>query len=95
MSDHENPAPSRRKVLAKLGLAAGAAYMAPVMLSLSQAHASGYSGASGASRASAPSRWSGPSRSSGPSRPGGSSGGGNRLRRPRLTLQQWLARTFG
>ena len=92
MSDHENPAPSRRKVLAKLGLAAGAAYMVPVMLSLSQAHASGYSGASGASRASAPSRWSGPSRSSGPSRPGGSSGGGNR---PRLTLQQWMARTFG
>jgi hypothetical protein len=95
MSDHDNePTPSRRKVLAKLGLAAGAAYMAPVMLSLSQAHASGYSGASAAS---APSRSSGPSRASGPSRPGGSggsSGGGNRPRRPRLTLEQWMARTF-
>ena len=30
--------PNRRRVLAKLGLAAGAAYMAPAMLSLSHAH---------------------------------------------------------
>ena len=39
---------NRRKVLAKLGLAAGAAYMAPAMLSLSQARASGYSAPSAA-----------------------------------------------
>lgn len=35
---------SRRKVLARLGLAAAAAYAAPVALNLGQARASGYSG---------------------------------------------------
>lgn len=38
---------SRRTLLARLGLAAGVAYAAPVMLKLSEARASGFSGFSG------------------------------------------------
>jgi hypothetical protein len=81
---------SRRKVLAKLGLAAGVTYMAPVMLSLSQAHASGGSGPSrsggshsGPSRSSSSrssSSWSLPSRS-----------GSRRAGPPRgWTWQRWM-----
>ena len=62
---------TRRRLLARVGLAAGAAYVAPVMMGLNAAHASGASGGnsggnSGASRGgnSAPSR----SRASAPSR---------------------------
>jgi len=38
---------SRRTLLARLGLAAGVAYVAPVMLKLSEARASGFSSFSG------------------------------------------------
>lgn len=58
---------TRRRLLTRVGLAAGAAYMAPAMVGLNAARASGGSGGnSGASRstASAPSRGN-----SGPSRP--------------------------
>jgi uncharacterized membrane protein YgcG len=40
---------SRRAMLGKIALFAGAAYAAPAMLSLSQARASGYSGGGGSS----------------------------------------------
>lgn len=69
--DDDGPRLGRRRMLARLGLAAGAIYAAPVMLSLSPARAS----TSGPSRGS---RSSGPSWASGPSRPrsGGGGGGG-------------------
>lgn len=101
--------PSRRAVLARLGLAAGAAYMAPVMLSMSTAQASSGSAPSRASRPSAPSRASRPSAPSRPSRPSAPSrprpaGSGNTPRPApnqasasgqRLTFQQWLLLFFG
>jgi len=43
---------SRRRLLARLGLAAGAAYVAPTLLQLTPAHASGFSRGSGYSRPS-------------------------------------------
>ncbi|RUT28837.1 hypothetical protein EMQ25_15725 [Arsenicitalea aurantiaca] len=91
----------RRQMLARLGLAAGAAYMAPVMLSLSQARASGgsYSAPSAASF-SAPSR--GSSARSGGSRRGGSfsapSAASRPGRRPMMTDAEWrrhMRRIFG
>lgn len=74
----------RRRMLATLGLAVGAAYVAPSMLSLSEARASGGSAGSRsaaspasapsqASPASAPSRASMPSRASTPSAPSAAS----------------------
>lgn len=71
---------TRRRMLARVGLAAGAAYMAPAMVGLNAAHASGRSGASGGSSGPSNSRSSGPSRgrSSGPSR--GRSSGASRSR---------------
>lgn len=66
MSKHEEKL-SRRKLLARIGLAAGAVYVAPAMIGLGAASASGVSRVS---RASRPSRGSRPSRPSGPSRPG-------------------------
>ena len=56
---------SRRKLLARAGLAAGAVYVAPVMIGF------GAASASGISRASRPSRPSRASRPSRPSRPRG------------------------
>jgi hypothetical protein len=72
MSNKDNPPDlSRRRLLARLGLAAGTAYVAPTLLQLTPAHASGFSRGSGYSRPS----YSRPSFSR-PSR-------GNRGHRPR------------
>lgn len=91
--DTKNQTPNRRAVLAKLGLAAGTAYMAPVMLSLSQAHASSGSAPSRGSSPSAPSRPSGSSSGSSgysfPSRPSSANSNG---RRP--NFQHWLNQFF-
>lgn len=99
----------RRQMLARLGMAAGAAYMVPTMLSLTQARASGgsFSGASSYSASS----YSGASSFSSYSGPRSSGGGSSltpanprRLRRgssysgPRRRLNQWhpfLRRLFG
>jgi hypothetical protein len=87
----EAPGMSRRKLLMRLGLAAGAVYAAPVMLQLNPAKASGVSRGSRPSRpsrASRPSRPSRASRPSGPSRPSarrGNSGRGSRPSRPRYS----------
>ncbi len=70
---------TRRAALARLGLAAGAVYVAPAMIGFDAARASGNSAPSAASApspVSAPSRMSRPSRTSAPSRmsrPSGSS----------------------
>jgi|GEM_PF-2989752 len=81
---------SRRRLLTRVGLAAGAAYIAPAMVGLNAARASGVSGGgsdgSGSGSSSGPSQSSGPSRSStsgmssssgasSPSRSDGTSGG--------------------
>lgn len=65
---------TRRRLLARVGLIASAAYVAPTMIGLNAAHASGNSGASGGSSGASGGN-SGASRSgnSGPSR-GGNSG---------------------
>lgn len=65
MAQDENTKISRRNLLMKLGLAAGAAYVAPTLAGLDIARASTGSGG----RSSGPSRASRPSRPSGPSRP--------------------------
>lgn len=81
---------SRRRLLARIGLAAGAVYAAPTLAGLDAAHASGNSGGNsggssgGNSRGSAPSgrggnrgsvsRNSAPSRARGSSRPNGRRG---------------------
>lgn len=60
--DRENVLLSRRRLLVRIGLVAGAAYVAPAMVGLNAAHASGGSGGSGGgSGASAPSAASAPS----------------------------------
>lgn len=59
---NDGAALSRRSMLMKLGLAATAAYAAPVMLKLGEAHASGGSGSGGRGR--------GGGRSGGPGGPG-------------------------
>jgi hypothetical protein len=64
MSDREDGA-TRRRLLARLGLAAGAAYAAPSLIGMDTARASGPSRRQG----SRPSRPSAPSRPSRPSRP--------------------------
>lgn len=47
MADDQKNHISRRRLLARLGLATGAAYVAPVMMHLGAAHASGGSGGGG------------------------------------------------
>lgn len=83
---------TRRRLLARVGLAASAAYMAPAMIGLNAAHASGNSGASGGNSGPSRNRSSGPSRSrpSGPSRnrSGASSGRG----RKNTDMPLWLRR---
>lgn len=76
---------TRRRLLARVGLAAGAAYMAPAMVGLNAAHASGNSGGSGGSSGPSRGRSSGPSRSrpSGPSRSRPSGPSRNRARASR------------
>ncbi len=59
MTQDDSTALTRRRTLARLGLAAGLAYAAPVMIHLGAAHASGASGRG--------SGWSRYSRGSGPS----------------------------
>ncbi len=88
---------NRRAALARLGLGAAAAYMAPAVLTLSEARASHAGSASGnsrgsgwrrgarGSRPSGPSRWSRPSGPSGRWRPSGPSGRWRRDDRPRWT----------
>lgn len=44
MTKHDKPDLSRRRLLTRLGLAAGAAYVAPTMLQMTPAKASGRSG---------------------------------------------------
>lgn len=87
-----SPLLTRRRLLTRVGLAAGAAYMAPAMVGLNAAHASGVSGgSSGASRsgASAPSR----GKASGPSR-GGNSGPSRPRRQNAGDTPRWLRRMF-
>lgn len=48
----DTPDLSRRRLLTRLGLAAGAAYVTPTLLQLTPAHASGFSRGSGYSRPS-------------------------------------------
>lgn len=53
MTNKDNPPDlSRRSLLARIGLTAGAAYVAPTLLHLTPAHASGFSRGSGYSRPS-------------------------------------------
>lgn len=60
---------SRRRLLARVGLIAGAAYVAPTMMGLNAAHASGASGGNSGGNSGASGGNSGPSNSnSGPSR---------------------------
>lgn len=82
---------TRRRMLARVGLAAGAVYVAPTMIGLNAAHASGNSGASGGSSGGSGGN-SGASRSgnssasrsgnSGPSRGRNSGASGGRNSRP-------------
>jgi uncharacterized membrane protein len=60
---------SRRKALARIGLAAGAVYVAPVMMGANAARASGNSGGNSGNSGN-----SGPSGNSGNSGPSGNSG---------------------
>lgn len=99
---------SRRRIMIRAGLVAGAAYVAPVLAGLDAARASGNSGGgsgggsrggnSGASRGgnSGPSRGgnSGPSRASGPSR-SGPSGRGRRSSRRNDDMPGWVRQVFG
>ena len=100
----------RRQMLARLGLAAGAAYMAPAMLSLSQARASGGGSHSGASSYSGGGGGRGGGRSGGSSYSAAGSYGVPRTRRAtrsrrssysgprrrlRTRLQPFLRRLFG
>ncbi|GAA0306099.1 S8 family serine peptidase [Rhodovulum strictum] len=84
MADHPDINLARRRMLRKIGLGAGLAYIAPALSGLSVARASGGSGGGGSS---------GPS---GPSRPGRGSGGSTRnstrQREPRRVTQQQPAR---
>lgn len=68
---------TRRRLLARLGLGAAGAYVAPVMVHLDAARASGVSGRS----ASRPSRGGAVSRASRPSRPGGGRSQDDAMRR--------------
>ena len=61
----DTPDLSRRRLRARRGLAAGAAYVAPTLLQLTPAHASGFSRGSGYSRPS----YSRPSRGASRNRP--------------------------
>lgn len=102
MAKTEKPL-ARREFLARVGLAAGTAYVAPSLTSLGMARASGASGASSPSPASGPSpmsRSSGPSRGSRPSRPGGRSNsnyGGSRWNGSQQAgeVPRWMRRLFG
>ena len=92
---------SRRNMLMKLGLAAGAAYVAPTLVGLDVARASSGSsgggnsggGNSGGSSSSGPSRPSSSGRSSGPSRPSGNGRSSrstpSRPQRASTTRTQW------
>ncbi|MGK7868786.1 hypothetical protein [Falsiroseomonas sp. E2-1-a20] len=68
MSNPANPASSRRRMLARLGLAAGAGYVAPTLFGLSEVRAQHLANVSRPSAPSRPSRVRGP-RASRPSRP--------------------------
>ncbi|MCU0814902.1 MAG: hypothetical protein MUF74_00015 [Cypionkella sp.] len=59
---------SRRQLLARLGLAAGAAYVAPTMLGMNAARASGASRGGNSGPSGGGNRGGGASRNSGPSR---------------------------
>lgn len=96
---------TRRRLLARVGLVAGAAYVAPTMIGLNAAHASGNSGgSSGASGGNSGASRSGVSRasrggSSGPSRGRNSGASRGRTSRPSRNgrgngddLPRWLRR---
>lgn len=100
MNDAKGKMISRRNLLMKTGLAAGAIYVAPTLAGFDVARASGGSGGGGGGGSSSgpsapghsPSHSSGPSRQSGPSRPAGNQRGGlsrpsgpSRPSRPRAT----------
>ncbi|MGG5886288.1 hypothetical protein ACLF3G_04045 [Falsiroseomonas sp. HC035] len=68
MSNPANSASSRRLMLARLGLAAGAGYVAPTLFGLSETRAQNLANVSRPSVPSRPSRVRGP-RASRPSRP--------------------------
>lgn len=108
MTDNtETPDLTRRKLLGRVGLAAGAAYVAPVMMHLNAAHASGGSRGSGGGRGGAggggrsgsgPSRGSRASRGSRGSRPQSRSRSGNQpVRRQggNNEFERFLNRIFG
>jgi hypothetical protein len=100
---------SRRRLLARVGLIAGAAYVTPTMIGLNAAHASGASNSgpsnsgpsnSGPSRDNSGPSNSGPSRdSSGPSRsnsgPSRRNSGPSRRRGANNDLPPWLRRLLG
>ncbi|GAA0306107.1 hypothetical protein [Rhodovulum strictum] len=73
MAQDDRTTISRRNLLMKLGLAAGAVYVAPTVAGLDVARAS--TGSGGGGRNGGGGRSSGSGRSSGPSRPGRSGGG--------------------
>ena len=88
---------SRRHLLARVGLIAGAAYVAPAMAGFNAARASTGSGASGGS--SGASNSSGPS-NSGPSNSGPSNSGPSRKQRRTngnnsADLPPWMKRVLG
>ncbi|MFE3839599.1 hypothetical protein [Pseudogemmobacter sonorensis] len=108
MSNSASDMISRRRMLVRLGLAAGAAYAVPTLAGFDAARASGNSGGNsgGNSRGgnSGPSRSSGPSRNSAPSRnsrPGRNSRPSRNSRPARAgrgqgngTTPEWLRRMF-
>lgn len=95
-----SPLMTRRRLLARVGLAASAAYVAPAMIGLNAAHASGNSGASGGNSGSSGGN-SGASSggNSGASRGGNSGASRGRSSRPSRKRQgngddlpRWLSR---
>ncbi len=99
----DTPDLTRRKLLGRVGLAAGAAYVAPVMLHLNAAHASGGSrgsggggrGGQGGRSGSGPSRASRGSRGSRPRSGNNRSGAGVIRRGGNNEFERFLNRIFG
>lgn len=89
MTTNDKPASlSRRAMLRRIGLAAGAIYVAPAMVGLNAAHASGNSGGRNSGGRSSGGRASGRSGISRPSR--ASRGGGRRGARAEGQTPAWV-----
>lgn len=91
MAEDESTNITRRNLLTKSGLAAGAAYFAPTFAGLDVARASGASGR----RFSAPSRSGGWGRGSGPSRPSRPSGPSRPRSSQSRAVEHLYRRLFG